>query len=119
MAVHDEEQDAESDCARSRRQNWRSIMKNRIFSPSPRPAAVSYAVPLQPQPVFMTNAMPPRTRAAEDGATAEDLEAARQELVEQRIRELAATRVPIRDPDVIQARERPTCKFSFGIEEMF
>jgi hypothetical protein len=119
VTVHDEEQDAESGDARLHRQNWRSIMKGRIFSPTPRRVTVSHAVPLQPQPVFMTNAMPARSRVQEDDATAEDLEAARQELVEQRIRELAATRAPIQDPDVIQARERPTCKFSFGVEGMF
>jgi hypothetical protein len=31
-------------------------------------------------------------------------------VVERRIRELAAAQVPIRDPDVIQERERPACK---------
>jgi hypothetical protein len=107
--VHDEELDAESERTRSRMQNW---VKRNLFSQTPPPAAISYTVPLQPQPVFMTNAMPSRFQVQDD-ATAEVMEAARQELVEQRIRELATTRVPIQDPDVIQERERPHCKLPF------
>jgi Ring finger domain len=109
VMVHDELQDVESGRARSRMQNW---AKRNLFSQTPSPAAISYTVPLQPQPVFMTNAMPPRSWAQDD-ATAEELDAARQEMVEQRIRELAASRVPIQDPDVIQEREQPQCKLSF------
>jgi hypothetical protein len=56
----------------------------------------------------MTNAMPPHSRI--EGDTAENSEAARLEVVEQRIRDLAASQVPIRDPDVIQERERPQWK---------
>jgi hypothetical protein len=109
ITVDDEEQQgAQAERARSRIHNWRSIVKRNIFSRSPPSAAVSYTVPLQPQPVFMTNAMPPRSRAQDD--ITEDMEAARLELVEQRIRDLAASRVPIRDPDVIQERERPQWK---------
>ncbi|PMD61335.1 uncharacterized protein K444DRAFT_719521, partial [Hyaloscypha bicolor E] len=109
VMVHDEELDAESERTRSRMQNW---VKRNLFSQTPPPAAISYTVPLQPQPVFMTNAMPSRFQVQDD-ATAEVMEAARQELVEQRIRELATTRVPIQDPDVIQERERPHCKLPF------
>jgi hypothetical protein len=115
VVFQDEEQGTEISQTRSRIPNWRSIVTKSIFNPKPSPAAISYAVPLQPQPVFMTNAMPPRSQV-QDNATSEDIEAARQELVEQRIRELAASRVPIQDPDVIQARERPQCKHPFRDE---
>lgn len=109
VTVHDEDEEAQTGHARRRIQNLRSIVKRNLFSSTPPPAAVPYTLPLQPQPVLMTNAMLPRSRGP-DGGTAEDLEAARQEVVERRIRELAAAQVPIRDPDVIQERERPACK---------
>jgi Ring finger domain len=107
VMISEEEHNAITGHARSRMQNWRSIVKRNMFSPTPPAAAASYTVPLQPQPVFMTNAIPPHSHA-EDDRTADDVEAARLELVEQRIRELA--RVPIQDPDIIHERERPQCK---------
>ena len=108
IMVDEEEQHAGSGRVISRVHNWRSIVKRNIFSPTPPSAVVSHARPLQPQPVFMTNAMPPHSRI--EGDTAENSEAARLEVVEQRIRDLAASQVPIRDPDVIQERERPQWK---------
>jgi hypothetical protein len=44
-----------------------------------------------------------------------DAVAARQVLVEQRIRELAAGQIPIRDPDVVDKGQRPWCMFSLQL----
>jgi hypothetical protein len=112
VMINDEEAEAQTSGTRRRIQNLRSIVRRKISNSNPPSAAVPYTLPLQPQPVFMTNAVPSRSRVADD-ETAEDLEAARQEVVEQRIRELAAAQVPIQDPDVIQERERPPCKSTF------
>ncbi len=112
VTINDEDDEAQSSHARRRIQNLRSIVKRNFSSSTNQSAAGPRTLPLEPQPVFMTSALPPRHSAAEDG-TAEDLEAVRQQVVEQRIRELAATQVPIQDPDVIQERERPPCKLSF------
>jgi hypothetical protein len=116
LTIRDEDEEAQTGHARTRIQHLRAIVKRNLLSSTPPPAAIPYTLPLQPQPVLMTNAMPPRSRIS-DGGTAEDLEAARQEVVERRIRELAAAQVPIRDPDVIQERERPLCKPKLSFDD--
>ena len=88
----------------------KSSIKKRLFSSSTAPSETtpeSYVMPLQPQPVFMTSA-----RIAHSQAPGEhSAEPTRQELVGQRIRELAAGQPLIRDPDVINESWRPKCKY--------
>ncbi|KUJ08811.1 uncharacterized protein LY89DRAFT_676705 [Mollisia scopiformis] len=66
-------------------------------------------IPLEPQPVLMTSAL---TELPQDQHlhTSFGSSRSRAEFVEQRIRDLTARQVPIRDPDVIQDRRVPQCK---------
>ena len=87
----------------------KSSIKKRLFSSSTAPSETtpeSYVMPLQPQPVFMTSAGIAHSQAPGEHSA----EPTRQELVEQRIRELAAGQPLIRDPDVSNESWRPKCK---------
>lgn len=81
----------------------RKIKRSIMRSPSRRE---NYQLPMQPQPVFMTCAIPRRTCVPGEGT---EVETSRQQLVEQRIQELRAAQVPIRDPEQDMNRGKPKC----------
>jgi hypothetical protein len=70
-------------------------------------AEIAPAMPMQPQPVYMTSALPSNPVVERHSLT---LGPSREEVVAQRIRELAATQVPIRDPDIMEENSRPRCE---------
>jgi hypothetical protein len=88
----------------------KTSIKKHLFPPSIAPAETRLepsVMPLQPQQVFMTNAATAHSQAPGEHPT----EPSRQELVERRIRELAAGQPLIRDPDIINEPSRPKCEY--------
>lgn len=81
-------------------------IKRTLFN-SPR-TSVHYTMPSTPQPVFMTSVAPDRNEPWAGGAL-RSTETSRQEVAQQRIRDLAVEQVPIADPDIQYERRRPKC----------
>jgi hypothetical protein len=68
------------------------------------------------QPVFMTNALPTRPQAPVLGHEVPE-GPTRREIVEQRIRDIAASQAPIQDPDLAIERWRcPKCEYPLACE---
>jgi len=100
--------DMEADGARARVQALRAKFKRPIHASSA-PREVP-SLPLQPQPIYMTNALPPLSGALHTQPL--NLSPSpREQIVAQRIEELASAQAPIEDPDVATERQRPMCKF--------
>lgn len=112
VTVDADGEDVEANRTRSRLQDIGSSIKKTILHRKPDAAPL----PLEPQPVFMTSGIAglPREQHTSFGSTR-----SRSEFVEQRIRDLAARQVPIRDPDVVQERQLPQCKVSLSIVMIF
>lgn len=104
------EGDLEANGARQKIKALGSSVKRKVLNRE-RPGSGVASMPMMPQPVYMTTALPVRPDLArgETGATL-TLGPSREEIVAARIRELAAQQVPIRDPDVAEARNKPKCK---------
>jgi hypothetical protein len=96
---------------RGRVKNLSLRLKNTpIFDPQPAQelSPISEMPPSGQQPVF--NGLPTRPQASVLGNEVSD-RPSRREVVEQRIRDLAAGQAPIQDPDVINERRRlPKCE---------
>ena len=101
-----DEGELDSSGARSPIHQLGAIIKPKLFS-SPYDTAETTlpptVMPLQPQAALMTSAnnLAHRENAAEP---------TRQELIQHRVRELAAGQPPIRDPDAMEERRRPKCR---------
>lgn len=89
---------------RRRRIDARLLSLKRTLLHRPPFSTDTSAMPMQPQPVYMTNALPAHPTAEGQGLAPGP---SRDEIVAQRIQELAATQVPIVDPDIIEQRQRP------------
>jgi hypothetical protein len=95
--------------------NLGSRIRRAIFSTGQTEPQTLNTLPLQQQqPVFAPIAIPPRPPPAvlaSHTPRSQDSVLTRQALVEQRIRELAAGQAPIRDPDLVDERQRPKCMY--------
>jgi hypothetical protein len=72
-------------------------------------------VPMETQPVLMTNAMPEDTLVSVLGNEVPENVTpglTRQEVAQQRILELAAGQSSLEDPNTIDERRRPKCKLA-------
>jgi hypothetical protein len=121
VMINDEEGDVESDDARNRMRRYKANVRRVLLhsTTGSRNPEEHVTMPMESQAV-MTNAMPnypqvsvlgnevPRNLAP--GLT-------RQDIAQQRIRELAAGQSSLDDPDVIDERRRPKCKS--GIPYLF
>lgn len=103
VRVRDGETDLEAQGARQRIRALRNDVKRKVLHSSE-----ANVLPMQPQAVFMSRALPTRPVVARGAMY---LGPTRDEIVEARMRELSAPRTPIRDPDLVSARQRPQCEF--------
>jgi len=103
------EGDLETDGTRGRIRALKYNIKRSIMNTSP--AQPNSVMPLQPQPVYMANAPPSLTAMDTRDGPEMSLEPSRDEIIAQRIQELAATQVPIRDPDILEDQQRPRCEY--------
>ena len=114
IIINDEGGDVQSDNVRNRIRQFRSNVRRVLLYPTAVPAdPEQIMVPMETQPVLMTNAIPEDTHASVLGNEVPESLAAgltQQEVAQQRIRELAAGQSSHEDPDTIDERRRPKCK---------
>lgn len=103
VTVPDENDDIEAYGTRRRLRDLKANLRRGLLSSQAATQEVQ-PLPLQPQPVFVASP------AVQPSGNILSSELSRQDLVEQRIRELEAGQVPIRDPDVMTV-QRPQCEF--------
>ena len=90
---------------RRRLQGFGASIKKTILHRPTNPPPVP---PLQLQPVLMTGAAADQPQPHSSFGSSRS----RADFVQQRIRDLAARQLPIRDPDMVQERRLPQCKTS-------
>lgn len=118
VMINDEGGDVESDNVRNRMRQFRYNVR-RVFlemSTTPHHDMERTMVPMEPQPVIMTNAMPANAHVSVLGNEVPESLApgiTRQDVARQRMRELAE-RGSVEDPNGVDESRRPKCKLSLS-----
>jgi len=111
VVISDEDDPHSDGSTLDRIRQIRSTVKRKLTS-TRSTATDATPMPLQPPPVLMTNAMPAPSFGSEGGLL--HAPPTRREVVERRIREISATQAPIRDPDVINGRQKSRWRKAFS-----
>lgn len=112
VMINDEGGDVESDNVRNRMRQFGYNVR-RVFlemSTTPEHDMERTMVPLEPQPIIMTNAMPANAHVSVLGNEVPENLApglTRQDIAQQRIRELTAGQSSVEDTDAINESRRP------------
>jgi hypothetical protein len=116
VMINDEGGDVQSDNARNRIREFKSNVRRVLLHSTTAPADPEQTmVPMETQPVLMTNAMPEDTLVSVLGNEVPENVTpglTRQEVAQQRILELAAGQSSLEDPNTIDERRRPKCKLA-------